>query len=83
LTRNQRQKANEPTSPKSQRANLANLAKKLKGQRANLANLAKKPKEKGKDTYRTATTDYPCCISTLGDSSGAGRKALPRCKDTQ
>ena len=72
MTRNQDREANEPTlltSPKSQRANLANLVK--------------KPKEKGKDTYRTATTDYPCCISTLGDSSGAGRKALPRCKDTQ
>ena len=51
--------------------------------RAELFELRTKEKEKGKDTYRTATTDYPCCISTLGDSSGAGRKALPRCKDTQ
>src|SRR5690606_16428457 len=26
--------------------------------------------------YRTATTQYPCCVPTLGDSWGAGRKRL-------
>ena len=51
--------------------------------RAELFELRTKEKEKGKDTYRTATTNYPCCISALGDLSGAGRKALPQCKDTQ
>jgi hypothetical protein len=26
--------------------------------------------------HRTATTIYPCCIPTLGDSTGAGRTRL-------
>lgn len=26
--------------------------------------------------YRTATTQYPCCVPALGDSRGAGRKRL-------
>jgi len=25
---------------------------------------------------RTATTTYPCCVPTLGDSAGAGRVGL-------
>ncbi len=27
--------------------------------------------------YRTATTDYPCFLPDLGDSTGAGRIDLP------
>ncbi len=27
--------------------------------------------------YRTATTDYPCFLPDLGDSTGAGRTDLP------
>jgi len=30
--------------------------------------------------YRTATTAYPCCLPTLGDSAGAGRIRLTRHK---
>ncbi len=30
--------------------------------------------------YRTATTTYPCCLPTLGDSVGAGRIRLTRGK---
>lgn len=26
--------------------------------------------------HRTATTVYPCCVPTLGDSTGAGRVGL-------
>ena len=26
--------------------------------------------------HRTATTVYPCCVPTLGDSAGAGRVGL-------
>ena len=26
--------------------------------------------------YRAATTKYPCCVPTLGDSEGAGRTGL-------
>ncbi len=26
--------------------------------------------------HRTATTIYPCCVPTLGDSTGAGRVGL-------
>ncbi len=32
--------------------------------------------------HRTATTIYPCCVPTLGDSTGAGRVGLARCKYT-
>jgi len=28
------------------------------------------------DLHRTATTTYPCCVPTLGDSAGAGRVGL-------
>ena len=28
------------------------------------------------DLHRTATTAYPCCVPTLGDSAGAGRVGL-------
>lgn len=34
------------------------------------------------DSYRTATTAYPCCLPALGDLTGAGRKRLAPCKDT-
>lgn len=33
--------------------------------------------------YRTATTAYPCCLPTLGDSAGAGRIRLTRYKSRQ
>ena len=32
--------------------------------------------------HRTATTIYPCCVPTLGDSTGAGRVGLAGGKDT-
>ncbi|KSA13932.1 hypothetical protein I600_525 [Maribacter dokdonensis DSW-8] len=32
--------------------------------------------------HRTATTVYPCCVPTLGDSTGAGRVGLAGCKYT-
>jgi len=32
--------------------------------------------------HRTATTIYPCCVPTLGDSTGAGRVGLAGCKYT-
>lgn len=32
--------------------------------------------------HRTATTIYPCCVPTLGDSTGAGRVGLAECKYT-
>ncbi len=32
--------------------------------------------------HRTATTAYPCCVPALGDSAGAGRVGLARCKYT-
>ncbi len=32
--------------------------------------------------HRTATTIYPCCVPTLGDSTGAGRVGLAKCKYT-
>ncbi len=32
--------------------------------------------------HRTATTAYPCCVPTLGDSAGAGRVGLASCKYT-
>jgi len=32
--------------------------------------------------HRTATTIYPCCVPTLGDSTGAGRVGLANCKYT-
>ena len=32
--------------------------------------------------HRTATTTYPCCVPTLGDSAGAGRVGLAICKYT-
>ena len=55
------------------------------------------PLEKGEDTlpeqkkekkrvsylYRTATTVYPCCVPTLGDSTGAGRTGLTRHKSSK
>jgi len=28
------------------------------------------------DLHRTASTAYPCCVPTLGDSAGAGRVGL-------
>ncbi len=31
--------------------------------------------------HRTATTIYPCFLPDLGDSTGAGRIRLARCKD--
>ncbi len=30
--------------------------------------------------HRTATTVYPCCVPTLGDSTGAGRVGLADAK---
>ncbi len=33
--------------------------------------------------YRTATTTYPCCVPTLGDSAGAGRTGLARRKSNK
>jgi len=30
--------------------------------------------------HRTATTSYPCCIPTLGDSEGASRVGLADAK---
>ncbi len=32
--------------------------------------------------HRTATTTYPCCVPTLGDSAGAGRVGLAKYKYT-
>jgi len=32
--------------------------------------------------HRTATTSYPCCIPTLGDSEGASRVGLATAKIT-
>jgi len=32
--------------------------------------------------HRTATTAYPCSVPSLGDSAGAGRERLTRCKNT-
>jgi len=32
--------------------------------------------------HRTATTTYPCCVPTLGDSAGAGRVGLASYKYT-
>jgi len=32
--------------------------------------------------HRTATTVYPCCVPTLGDSTGASRVGLAGCKCT-
>ena len=34
------------------------------------------------DLHRTATTAYPCCVPTLGDSAGAGRVGLAARKYT-
>ena len=31
----------------------------------------------GSYLHRAATTKYPCCVPTLGDSEGAGRTGLP------
>lgn len=31
----------------------------------------KMEKEKGEESYRTATTSYPCCISALGEFEGS------------
>lgn len=33
--------------------------------------------------YRTATTQYPCCVPTLGDLWGAGRKRLTHGKGNE
>ena len=33
----------------------------------------------GSYLHRAATTKYPCCVPTLGDSEGAGRTGLPMC----
>ncbi len=30
--------------------------------------------------HRTATTEYPCCVPALGDSTGAGRVGLATAK---
>lgn len=35
-------------------------------------------KKRASYLYRTATTVYPCCLPTLGDSTGAGRTRLTR-----
>jgi hypothetical protein len=37
-------------------------------------------KKKASYLYRTATTAYPCCLPTLGDSAGAGRIRLAGAK---
>ncbi len=34
--------------------------------------------KKGKESNHTATTNYPCYVSVLGDSSGAGCLILAR-----
>ena len=39
-------------------------------------------KKKASYLHRTATTIYPCCVPTLGDSTGAGRVGLASCKYT-
>ena len=31
-------------------------------------------------SHHTATTNYPCCVPTLGDSSGAGCVRLAHCE---
>jgi hypothetical protein len=33
-------------------------------------------KKTASDLHRTATTAYPCCVPTLGESAGAGRVGL-------
>lgn len=33
-------------------------------------------KKMASDLHRTATTAYPCCVPTLGESAGAGRVGL-------
>ncbi len=35
-----------------------------------------KYKKMASDLHRTATTTYPCCVPTLGESAGAGRVGL-------
>ena len=35
-----------------------------------------KIKKMASDLHRTATTAYPCCVPTLGESAGAGRVGL-------
>jgi len=36
----------------------------------------KETKKRASYLHRTATTTYPCCVPTLGDSAGAGRIGL-------
>jgi len=36
----------------------------------------RKIKKMASDLHRTATTAYPCCVPTLGESAGAGRVGL-------
>jgi len=36
--------------------------------------------KKSEESYQTATTSYPCCVSTLGDLKGAGRTTLTAAK---
>ena len=37
-------------------------------------------KKRASDLHHTATTIYPCCVPTLGDSTGAGCVGLAQCK---
>ncbi|VAW12498.1 hypothetical protein MNBD_BACTEROID03-1488 [hydrothermal vent metagenome] len=45
-------------------------------------NLNFRVRKKASYLHRTATTIYPCCVPTLGDSTGAGRVGLANYKDT-
>ncbi len=48
----------------------------------NVSKLDFMAQKKASYLHRTATTIYPCCVPTLGDSTGAGRVGLAGCKDT-
>ena len=44
--------------------------------------MAKENKKRVSYFHRTATTTYPCCVPTLGDSVGAGRERLTHRKSS-
>jgi len=55
-------------------------SRKNKNQRGTMLNFW--AQKKASYLHRTATTIYPCCVPTLGDSTGAGRVGLASCKYT-
>ncbi len=48
-----------------------------------VAGLRGRHKKTASDLHHTATTCYPCCVPTLGDSQGAGCVGLAGCKNNK